>query len=98
MGLVHASTGRLAPASDKLLSEPAIVTRLARATLPAAGIDWAGMERNYDVIRDHIAKAIPGPGRLQHQDPRDSRADSPCPTRPGTTANSGPRRAGRRSR
>ena len=38
----------------------AIVARLARATLGDAGIDWAGMERDYDVIREHISKVIPG--------------------------------------
>jgi len=34
MSMVHASVGRNAPASPHLLSEPAIVSRLARATLP----------------------------------------------------------------
>ncbi|HEX5569705.1 MAG TPA: FdhF/YdeP family oxidoreductase, partial [Streptomyces sp.] len=33
MGMVHASRGRLAPASEHLLSEPAIVCRLARRVL-----------------------------------------------------------------
>jgi anaerobic selenocysteine-containing dehydrogenase len=65
MGLVHASTGRLRPASDKLLSEPAIVARLARATLELGGIDWAGMERDYDIRR-------PGGIELPNA-PRDSR-------------------------
>jgi anaerobic selenocysteine-containing dehydrogenase len=84
MGLVHASTGRLRPASDKLLSEPAIVARLARATLELGGIDWAGMERDYDLIRDRIANVVPGfsdynarirrPGGIELPNaPRDSR-------------------------
>ncbi|MGQ0843804.1 MAG: FdhF/YdeP family oxidoreductase [Sporichthyaceae bacterium] len=67
MGLVHSSTGRLTPASDRLLSEPAIVARVARAvfaepvfgrTVPDLG--WAAMEENYDVVREHIEAVIPG--------------------------------------
>ncbi|MFC5746518.1 FdhF/YdeP family oxidoreductase [Actinomadura rugatobispora] len=60
MGMVHASRGRLAPAGPKLLSEVAIVCRLARAALPASGIDWAAMEHDYDVIRDHVSRVVPG--------------------------------------
>ncbi|REE94986.1 FdhF/YdeP family oxidoreductase [Thermomonospora umbrina] len=59
MGMVHASRGRLAPASRDLLSEVAIVCRLGRA-MGLAGFDWAGMERDYDVIRSHIARVVPG--------------------------------------
>lgn len=58
---VHASHGKVAPVSNNLLSEVAIVSRIARATLGAkAGIDWQGFEDNYDVIRDHIANVVPG--------------------------------------
>ena len=58
---VHSSVGRLEPVSDQLLSEVAIVSRLARATLDgSASIDWTGFEGDYDVIRDHIAHVIPG--------------------------------------
>ncbi|MFG2089838.1 MULTISPECIES: FdhF/YdeP family oxidoreductase [unclassified Spirillospora] len=60
MGMVHASRGRLAPASGHLLSEVSIVCRLARATLPGSGIGWDAMERDYDVIRDHISRVVPG--------------------------------------
>ncbi|HEU5028760.1 MAG TPA: FdhF/YdeP family oxidoreductase [Spirillospora sp.] len=60
MGMVHASRGRLAPASEHLLSEVAIVCRLARATLPGSGIGWDAMERDYDVIRDHVSRVVPG--------------------------------------
>jgi molybdopterin-dependent oxidoreductase alpha subunit len=60
MGMVHASRGQLAPASPDLLSEVVIVCRLARATLGATGIDWAAMERDYDVIRDHVSRVVPG--------------------------------------
>ncbi|TDB99118.1 FdhF/YdeP family oxidoreductase [Actinomadura sp. 7K534] len=60
MGMVHASRGRLAPASPHLLSEVSIVCRLARAALPGSGIAWEAMERDYDVIRDHISRVVPG--------------------------------------
>jgi molybdopterin-dependent oxidoreductase alpha subunit len=55
MSMVHASQGRLPPASDQLLSEPAIVARLARATLGAKhGIEWDAFAADYDKIRDAI--------------------------------------------
>ncbi|TFB60873.1 FdhF/YdeP family oxidoreductase [Cryobacterium sp. TMT2-17-1] len=58
---VHSSTGLLPPVSDQLLSEVAIVSRLARAALDGtASIDWAGFESDYDIIRDHISHVIPG--------------------------------------
>ncbi|MGW2307387.1 FdhF/YdeP family oxidoreductase [Actinomadura luteofluorescens] len=60
MGMVHASRGRLAPASDHLLPEVSIVCRLARAALPGSGIGWEAMERDYDVIRDHVSRVVPG--------------------------------------
>ncbi|TDD83954.1 FdhF/YdeP family oxidoreductase [Actinomadura rubrisoli] len=60
MGMVHASRGRLAPASPHLLPEVAIVCRLAKAVLPGSGIGWDAMERDYDVIRDHVSRVVPG--------------------------------------
>jgi len=61
MSAVHASRGGLTPASKHLLSEPAIVARLARATLgPDSGVDWEGLAADYDRIRDRIAAVIPG--------------------------------------
>ncbi|MFB2596577.1 FdhF/YdeP family oxidoreductase [Herbiconiux sp. P17] len=58
---VHASRGRVEPVAPHLLSEVAIVSRLARATLGAESpIDWAGFENDYDVIREHIANVVPG--------------------------------------
>ncbi|QWT25201.1 FdhF/YdeP family oxidoreductase [Subtercola sp. PAMC28395] len=58
---VHATHGRVAPVAPSLLSEISIVTRLARATLgDTVPIDWAGFERDYDVIRDHIGRVVPG--------------------------------------
>lgn len=60
MSMVHLSSGMNAPASHALLSEPAIVARLAAATLPDSGIPWLSMIEDYDRIRDRIARVIPG--------------------------------------
>jgi hypothetical protein len=45
MSMVHASRGRLPPASAELNPEPAIVAGLARSTLPDSQIDWEGYVR-----------------------------------------------------
>lgn len=61
MGVVHSSEGRLEPASPHLLSEPAIVCRMASATLgPRSVAPWALYEGNYEHIRISIEKVIPG--------------------------------------
>ncbi len=59
MSMVHASRGKLKPVAEGLLSEPAIVAGLAKATLPGLAIDWDGMVANYDRIRDKIAEVLP---------------------------------------
>ncbi|MEU6086074.1 FdhF/YdeP family oxidoreductase [Streptomyces sp. NPDC047085] len=61
MGMVHASRGRLEPASPQLLSEPAIVCRLARRVLGEDSVvPWEEFEKDYGTIRDRIARVIPG--------------------------------------
>jgi anaerobic selenocysteine-containing dehydrogenase len=61
MSVVHPSRGKLPPASPELLSEPAIVARLAHATLGARSkVDWLGLAGDYDRIREHIARVVPG--------------------------------------
>ncbi|KAA6222496.1 hypothetical protein CP973_11610 [Streptomyces albofaciens JCM 4342] len=61
MGMVHASRGRLAPASTRLLSEPAIVARLARRVLgQGSTTPWEEFEKDYATIRDRIARVVPG--------------------------------------
>ncbi|MFD6419911.1 FdhF/YdeP family oxidoreductase [Streptomyces sp. NPDC060194] len=61
MGMVHASRGRLKPASPQLLSEPAIVARLARRVLGSRSTTpWEEFERDYAAIRDRIARVVPG--------------------------------------
>ena len=64
MGIVHGSHGHLAPASDQLRSEPAIVAGIAQATL---GVDWSGYVADYDTIRDRIARVIPGFEQMNHR-------------------------------
>ncbi|MFD6277688.1 FdhF/YdeP family oxidoreductase [Streptomyces sp. NPDC060209] len=61
MGMVHSSRGNLTPASPHLLSEPAIVARLARAVLgPASTTPWEDFEKDYGTIRDRISRVVPG--------------------------------------
>jgi molybdopterin-dependent oxidoreductase alpha subunit len=61
MGIVHSSRGSLQPASEHLLSEPAIVARLARATLgERSRVEWEKLAEDYDLIRDSISRVIPG--------------------------------------
>ncbi|WP_024890926.1 FdhF/YdeP family oxidoreductase [Luteimonas huabeiensis] len=59
MSMVHISAGINPPASDLLLSEPAIVARLAHATLGARSrVPWLWLVEDYDRIRDLIAKTF----------------------------------------
>lgn len=60
MGVVHSSQGNLTPISKKLLSEPAIVCQLAKATLPSSKINWDKYSEHYDRIREDIEKTIAG--------------------------------------
>ncbi|MEM9420013.1 MAG: FdhF/YdeP family oxidoreductase [Planctomycetota bacterium] len=61
MSMVHASTGKNPPASEHLLSEPAIVCRLARATFgPEDPAPWEDFAKDYDTVRDKIAAVVPG--------------------------------------
>jgi molybdopterin-dependent oxidoreductase alpha subunit len=59
MSMVHASRGKLEPASEYLRSEPAIIAGLAVVTLPASKIDWLGLIADYDRIRDKIEAVYP---------------------------------------
>jgi molybdopterin-dependent oxidoreductase alpha subunit len=92
MSVVHASRGRLRPASGHLLSEVAIVCRLARRLLGEDHpVPWEEFERDYDAVRDRIARVVPGcadynrrvrrpDGFVMPHPPRDSRT---FPTRTG---------------
>src|SRR5215831_8437614 len=57
--VVQGSAGRNRPASPHLLSEPAIIAGMAKATLPNSRIDWQVMVANYDRIRDAIEAVFP---------------------------------------
>lgn len=82
---VHRSMGPLEPIAPNVLSEVAIVSRMAQAVLgDKVPVDWAGLGRNYDAIRDHISRVVPGfedfNARIREEDgfvlphgPRDSR-------------------------
>ena len=60
-GVVHMSRGVLPPASEHLLSETAIVAGIARATLrDRTTVDWEGVVKDYDRIREHIEHVVPG--------------------------------------
>jgi molybdopterin-dependent oxidoreductase alpha subunit len=61
MGVVQMSKGSLKPISDKLLGEPMIVARLAKATLGnRSKINWDLYMEHYDYIRNDIELTIPG--------------------------------------
>ena len=59
MSVVHASSGRLAPASAQLRSEVAIIAGIGTA-LFGDDLGWAEMGSDYSVIRAHIAHVVDG--------------------------------------
>jgi len=59
-GCMHGSKGRHEPAGELLLSEPAIIARLALATLdPNPRVPWQEWVADYSRIRDAIAETYP---------------------------------------
>ena len=59
---IHGSRGRVTPASEHLLSEPAIVGALAKRILPPnPKVDWEGWVGDYALIRDAIQETYPEP-------------------------------------
>ena len=98
MSMVHASRGHLAPASPHLLSEVAIVSRLARRVLGEGSAPWTAFEDDYDAVRERIARVVPGfedfNARVRQPDgfvlphrPRDSREFDTPTGRAGFTCN-----------
>ena len=58
---VHASHGTVEPVAPGLLSEVAIVCRMAQRVLgDRIAADWAGFQKNYDLIREHISHVVVG--------------------------------------
>ncbi|MGW3159565.1 FdhF/YdeP family oxidoreductase [Streptomyces sp. NPDC001089] len=60
MSMVHLSLGMKRPASRDLLSEPAIIAGMARATLPDSSTPWEHYVEDYDRIRDTMAQVLDG--------------------------------------
>jgi molybdopterin-dependent oxidoreductase alpha subunit len=59
-GYMHGSRGVIEPASPDLMSEPAIVAGIAKATVfDKAGIDWDAWAGNYVLVRNEIAAIYP---------------------------------------
>jgi molybdopterin-dependent oxidoreductase alpha subunit len=58
---IHASRGKWKPASEHLLSEPAIVAGIAKAALPPnPKVPWDQWVGDYALVRDAIAATFPG--------------------------------------
>ncbi|AGS24025.1 oxidoreductase alpha (molybdopterin) subunit protein (plasmid) [Rhizobium etli bv. mimosae str. Mim1] len=55
----HGSRGKARPASDELLSEPAIVAGIAKATLTQGRVPWDEWVGDYSKIRDAIEATYP---------------------------------------
>ncbi|GGG38583.1 FdhF/YdeP family oxidoreductase [Hymenobacter glacieicola] len=62
MGVVSQNKGVLVPLEGQMMSEVAILAGIAIATFgdKINIADWVAMTENYDVIRDHISRVIPG--------------------------------------
>jgi molybdopterin-dependent oxidoreductase alpha subunit len=60
MSMVHISSGLKAPISPHLLSEPAIIAGMARASLPNSQVPWQSYVDDYDRIRDTMAQVLEG--------------------------------------
>ncbi|MET4186084.1 molybdopterin-dependent oxidoreductase alpha subunit [Bradyrhizobium sp. JR7.2] len=57
---IHGSRGQRQPVADNLLSEPAIVAALAKATLgPNPAVDWDAWVADYAQVRDAIERTYP---------------------------------------
>lgn len=60
MSMVHASRGFLNPPSDQVMSEPAIIAGIAKATLGArSAVDWDALAADYSLIRNGIEAVFP---------------------------------------
>ncbi|RZK24616.1 MAG: FdhF/YdeP family oxidoreductase [Hymenobacter sp.] len=71
MGVVSQNKGVLVPLpGNNMMSEVAILAGVAIATLGPDRTnvaDWVAMTENYDVIRDHISRVIPGFEKFNEQ-------------------------------
>lgn len=84
MGRVHRSKGSLSPASEHLMSEPEIVTGIARAYFKDdSPIDWKALGTNYDLVREKISEVFEGFDRYTERS-KESGFDLPNHARSGT--------------
>jgi len=61
MGIINPSRGLFPPASPDLMSDVAILCNLAHVTLgPRTTTNWLGLAADYNLIRDSIARVVPG--------------------------------------
>jgi molybdopterin-dependent oxidoreductase alpha subunit len=61
MGIIDPSEGFFPPASPELMSDVAIISNLAHATLGSrTATNWLGFAADYNLIRDAISRVIPG--------------------------------------
>jgi anaerobic selenocysteine-containing dehydrogenase len=61
MGIINPSQGFLPPASPELMSDVAIIAKLAHATLGSRTMTrWLDFAGDYSLIRDGISRVIPG--------------------------------------
>jgi len=70
MGVVSQNKGVLIPLEGQMMSEVAILAGVAIATLGPDRTnvaDWVAMTENYDVIRDHISRVVPGFEKFNEQ-------------------------------
>src|SRR5207237_5686851 len=87
---VHASRGVLPPASEYLMSEPAIIAALAEA-LVGDRVPWRELVADYDRLRDRIARVIPGFAGFNARVRRPGGFQLPNSARDGTFAKVGGR-------
>lgn len=65
MGVIEMSRGQAVPASKFLMSEPAIIARMAEATFRNHEkkrnlVNWRELSDDYDLLRNRIEKVVPG--------------------------------------
>ncbi len=61
VSVVSSSEGIFEPVAPDLRSEVSIIAGIAKATLASGtAADWDALSGNYDLIRDHIQRVVPG--------------------------------------
>jgi molybdopterin-dependent oxidoreductase alpha subunit len=86
MSAVHASRGVLPPVSPHVRSEVAIIAGIAEATIGKRhGIDWSAMATDYNLIRHHISRVVPGCEEYTHNVDRPGGFVLPHPPRDSRT-------------